>query len=793
MHLLKNRLLYVSFIVCILFSVSSKLFAQAPVFFEDFENYSLNYPIENDGYQLLSDPAYTGNVSALVNEEDSNKFVKLHADTNGKAVMRLRKQIAVLEDNTYILEIYTQGTFKRRIQVLNVANGSIIAETSDFTPTEEEKTQFIKHSLQFTTPTGVTQVRMGVFHNWSGFLNIDNWKLSEMSDLPRAYYLNSNGDDSNEGTEASPWKTLAKISQTPLIPGDQIYFNKGDRFDGHFVVNGSGTLTEPITISSYGGGAQPILTGEVGSENGGDYQEAIFVENHDNIVFEDIEIQNERLANRSGVSEEDAYGIYLLNSGTDILHNFTFRNVTFKNVYAPKPVLDPDDFNGLEVAAVRIETTKNNVIGQEKNIENVLMEDCHFSNLQRLGVHIKHLGGSTGVGNDEINCNKNLVFRNNEFHNTGGTCILPIRTFNCLIENNIFDKPGDNSDPRMPNRGSSVWTWRCHNTVIQHNQCLHIRGYLDSHGIHIDHENVNTFVQYNYMEDCEGGFVEILGGNINSVYRFNVSVNDGWRENPGWVNSNHTIWINEKAAGDQIHYCDYSYIYNNTVYVDNPFTTAIDINAKNTFIYNNMFVYKNGSSMGGKQMTVKNNGTPLFMKNNLYEGTVVNSFISLDTQPVYNGSDLISPTSGDKYGFQLLASSNAINTGIAQQGPALPGAGTGIFADIPAYPIEDFYGNPVDLSSGTPNIGACNAKNGEIVASNGFINNTNSLHISPNPTKDILHISNLAERTKIAIYNVHGQLVVTKSTTDFIDVSELAKGVYLLKLEKGPSFRFIKE
>ena len=56
--------------------------------------------------------------------------------------------------------------------------------------------------------------------------------------------------------------------------------------------------------------------------------------------------------------------------------------------------------------------------------------------------------------------------------------------------------------------------------------------------------NVNTFVQYNYMEDCEGGFVEILRGNKNAVYRFNVSVNDGFRHNETWTTSNHTIWVN---------------------------------------------------------------------------------------------------------------------------------------------------------------------------------------------------------------------------------------------------------
>ena len=94
----------------------------------------------------------------------------------------------------------------------------------------------------------------------------------------------------------------------------------------------------------------------------------------------------------------------------------------------------------------------------------------------------------------------------------------------------------------MPNRGSAVWTWNCKYTIIQRNECLHIRGYLDSHGIHIDHHNDHTYVQYNYMEDCEGGFVEILGGNTNAVYRFNISVNDGWRDNPNWINSNHTLF-----------------------------------------------------------------------------------------------------------------------------------------------------------------------------------------------------------------------------------------------------------
>ena len=39
-----------------------------------------------------------------------------------------------------------------------------------------------------------------------------------------------------------------KISATTLQSGDVIYFRKGDRFNGHFVLNGSGTSANPITV-----------------------------------------------------------------------------------------------------------------------------------------------------------------------------------------------------------------------------------------------------------------------------------------------------------------------------------------------------------------------------------------------------------------------------------------------------------------------------------------------------------------------------------------------------------------
>jgi hypothetical protein len=529
------------------------------------------------------------------------------------------------------------------------------------------------------------------------------------------YHLSSStGNDNNSGSQAAPWESLDKISATELEPGDAILFKKGDRFDGHFIVNGSGSEDAPIRITSYGQGPQPILTGQVGSAGGGDYEEAILVNNHEHIIFDGLEVQNERLVPRPGIDDKDAYGIRITNTGTQVMRNFTFRNMTFRNVFAPQAILrdeGEDNFNKLVVAGLSFFTTRNNRESFEKHIRDVLVEDCYFENIQRLGVHIRHVGGAKNVGDESINRNMNFVFRNNEFHHLGGTCILPTMTYNCLIEHNLFNHPGSSNDPRMPARGSSVWTWRCRNTVIQYNTCLSTRGYLDSHGVHIDHQNVNTFIQYNYMEDCEGGFVEILGGNVYSVYRFNISVNDGWRDNPKWKNSNHTLWINNKT-GKGIHYSDKSYIYNNTVYMDRDYSTAIDINAKNTYIYNNIFYAAEGD-VGNKRVQITDNETDMLISNNLFRGEISPNFTALGDHNQTGKPHFIEPGIRSKSGYQLKADSAAINKGLALRGPPIPGAGTGIFKDVSEYPTVDFYGNPVDLSSGTPNIGACNAKNGE--------------------------------------------------------------------------------
>ena len=598
------------------------------------------------------------------------------------------------------------------------------------------------------------------------------------------YYLSSStGNDNNNGSQTQPWKTLSKLSNTTLGPGDTVYFKKGDTFRGHYVVNGSGTEGNLITFTSYGSGNQPIISGSSHDDGGGDYREAILVTNHDNMVFDGLEIQNHRTISRSGVGDLVSFGIRIEVSDSNVdLNNFSFRNMTFKNVYALYWV-DPADqnaFNDFEVSGLTFISSWGGIIN------NVIVEESYFTDLQRIGVHIKNTMGKTSTKR-----NTNFVFRNNEFFQIGGTCVLPIRTENCLIENNIFNQPGAKTNDKMIGRGSAVWNWYSINTIVQYNQAVNAKGILDSHGIHVDHSNVDTFIQYNYMQDCEGGFVEILGGNQRAVYRFNISVNDGWRVNPNWVNSDHTIWLNDKIGGQSGHPSYESYIYNNTVVINksgnDAFDTAIDINGQNTRIFNNIFYAVNGSGIGNQQGNYSDPN--LMMTNNLFFGNIRNNFKTIDTNRIEVNPVFYNEQSGDQYGFQIDASSQAIDAGAAYTGnyahPAIPVDASTIFANLEEYPTVDFFGNSLSGDS-TPNIGASNAKNGEITLSNKSDISTEKVYIQNPMISDKVVLHGVNKSYQYALVDILGrtkQQGFLEAQKDEIILDEsLNPGIYLLQL-----------
>ena len=87
------------------------------------------------------------------------------------------------------------------------------------------------------------------------------------ADATNYYFSTADGDDSRSSSQAqnssTPWKSIDKLNAffKYLQPGDKVLFKSGDTFYGSIVTSKSGTASSPITLSSYGSGPKPVISG----------------------------------------------------------------------------------------------------------------------------------------------------------------------------------------------------------------------------------------------------------------------------------------------------------------------------------------------------------------------------------------------------------------------------------------------------------------------------------------------------------------------------------------------------
>jgi hypothetical protein len=73
------------------------------------------------------------------------------------------------------------------------------------------------------------------------------------------YYVSPTGDDARVGTSpATAWRSLTKVNNTKLKPGDSVLLQAGQTFEGPLVPWGSGGPSAPVTFSSYGTGRATV-------------------------------------------------------------------------------------------------------------------------------------------------------------------------------------------------------------------------------------------------------------------------------------------------------------------------------------------------------------------------------------------------------------------------------------------------------------------------------------------------------------------------------------------------------
>jgi len=172
-----------------------------------------------------------------------------------------------------------------------------------------------------------------------------------------SYYVSTTGNDANDGTLASPFKTIQKALDV-VSPACTIYVRSGT-YKEHLYWKNSGTVGNIITIQNYNG-EKVYLNGASGGTN--DNENIMFtISNMSYITIDGFIIHNNIRAY--------AEGIYFNGKGTDItIKNCELYDISWTNDTSAMPTSDDNAHAMVFVGS------------QATSINNVTIENCHIHN-----------------------------------------------------------------------------------------------------------------------------------------------------------------------------------------------------------------------------------------------------------------------------------------------------------------------------------------------------------------------------------------------------------------------------
>lgn len=478
--------------------------------------------------------------------------------------------------------------------------------------------------------------------------------------------------------------------------------------------------------------------------------------------------------NSWGSGKNVRFGIKVVSSTQD-LENFTFNNLYIHDIY-PTPDIADNIHMGY---GIKLETQSDTVSGMLNTISNVKVTNTTISETGHYGLWIKSLGLN---GIDSIKNNQVLV-DNCVFENTGGSGFVPNKSKNVLVQDCIFNHTGSSIDNRMWKRGSGMWPFDCKNVVAQHNKFMNAHGPMDSYGSHIDYGNENVVFQYNYSYNNEGGFAEILGENINCGYRYNISVNDGYREDPNgiqWDKKGKIFWVSNFCGQNPIRCPSVgTFIYNNTVFVNDTLNPEIYFwpNVGDVHVYNNLIVVgQNGDII---PTLIEDDQNELYISHNLYyDSSRIDLDSDLENNALYGDPILLNSVylgENNPQAYQIQNSSPAIGSGFLINGST----------DTANY-LEhngglDYFGNSVSHNSPS-NIGAFNGSG----SMNFLAIKVDSVEIYPSITEEYVNISieKYSGSIQTKIYSLSGDFMGIQNGNK-LSFKRFKPGVYFCVVNYG--------
>ncbi len=378
------------------------------------------------------------------------------------------------------------------------------------------------------------------------------------------YYVSGTGNDANSGMSSeSAWKTVGKVNAARFFAGDRILFAGGQTFDGSLYFDSAdrGTSKNPILVSSYGTGRAKISSGAA---------HGLFAYNTGGFVVRNLNFAG------NGLHATDKSGIFFfVDLGADTkLPGIRIRYVTASG-YGNSGILvgawnKSSGYKGIRVTNARV----------------------HHNGKAGLSIYGYSAPGFAGQAHEDVYIG-HVIANDNPgiagLSRPSGSGILVGQVNHAVIERSLaYNNGARNTNADGP---VGIWTYGSNDVVIQYNESHHNRTNStgDGGGFDLDGGTTRSIIQYNYSHDNDGPGLMICqyGGaapNVGNVIRYNVSQNDGRKNNKGGI----SLWNENNVMTD-------AEVYNNTVYMSPSGTTrpsGVSVNGGgrivNTTIANNI-------------------------------------------------------------------------------------------------------------------------------------------------------------------------------------------------------------
>jgi len=344
--------------------------------------------------------------------------------------------------------------------------------------------------------------------------------LTSCSAPVSSFYVDAlSGDDSNQGTQKKPFKSIDKINSIQLQPGNSVVFAGGQSFSGTLKLKGiSGSNEKPIVIGSYGNGQATI--------NG---------------------------ANANSILADSCSWLQVKNlvlTGNGRLKGNSGSGIEFRSTQ--NCLIDSIETSGFLWSGVKA------VGGKNLRITNVYAHDNGFSgiNVESDGQDSGGLEGSGGKTFQNLYI-ANCVAENNPGcpevkDNHSGNGILIGGVTNGIIEyceamNNGWDMPREGNGP------VGIWAYQSDSITIQycysHDNKTSAKG-KDGGGFDFDGGITNSVMQNNFSANNEGagyGLFQYYDASTwkNNIVRNNISYNDGRKNGRAGIH----MWIDKNLNG----------------------------------------------------------------------------------------------------------------------------------------------------------------------------------------------------------------------------------------------------